>query len=355
MSPKFCNKYRSESHRFPGWNYAGNGMYFLTLVTQDHDFILGHIANGEMYLSDFGEIVHTEWLKSFDIREELILDEYQIMPNHLHAIVVLRKRGNWMTEETVQQQKGRTETCDHELHLDPGQHVDTHGPRMVGAGSAYIQKQNGQTDSKDMHDYEEPQNQDVNTQSDIDLQDSQQQDVNTHSDIDLQDPQQQHVYTHGRAYLQGSNQRSNLYDSQGNPDKKESEEPEKRECPETHGPRMAGAGSANLQDPQRQHVDTHGRAYLQEYSKTENSFKRLPKSISSFVGGFKSGVNSKIDDYIDEMQLRIPKYNKNNHFFQSNYHDHVIRNKEEYLKIKNYIIQNPRNWDKDEFNNPNDD
>src|SRR5690606_16496231 len=42
---------------------------------------------------------------------------------------------------------------------------------------------------------------------------------------------------------------------------------------------------------------------------------RLPKSISSFMAGFKSAVNSKIDDYIDEYQLKIPKYNRNNHFF----------------------------------------
>ena len=49
-----------------------------------------------------------------------------------------------------------------------------------------------------------------------------------------------------------------------------------------------------------------------------NSPIRLPKSISSFIAGFKSSVNSKIDDYIDDNQLTIPKYNKNNHFFQPN-------------------------------------
>ena len=42
-----------------------------------------------MILSDFGSIVHDEWLKSFEIRQELYLDEYVIMPNYLHAIVVL--------------------------------------------------------------------------------------------------------------------------------------------------------------------------------------------------------------------------------------------------------------------------
>ena len=40
-----------------------------------------------MILSDFGEIVETEWYKSFKIRKELILHQFVIMPNHLHTIV----------------------------------------------------------------------------------------------------------------------------------------------------------------------------------------------------------------------------------------------------------------------------
>jgi hypothetical protein len=77
---------------------------------------------------------------------------------------------------------------------------------------------------------------------------------------------------------------------------------------------------------------------------------RLPKSISSFIAGFKSSVNSKIDDYIDIQQLKIPKYNRNNHFFQPNYHDHIIRNEMEYINISNYIINNPINWNHDILN-----
>jgi len=40
-----------------------------------------------------------------------------------------------------------------------------------------------------------------------------------------------------------------------------------------------------------------------------NNFFRKPKSISSFIAGFKSVINSKIDDYIDEHNLDIPKFN----------------------------------------------
>ena len=69
------------------------------------------------------------------------------------------------------------------------------------------------------------------------------------------------------------------------------------------------------------------------------------------MAGFKSAINSKIDDYIDENQLNIPKYNRKNHFFQSNYYDRIIRNHAAHLRIKNYIINNPINWEKDKFIN----
>ena len=41
--------------------------------------------------------------------------------------------------------------------------------------------------------------------------------------------------------------------------------------------------------------------------------------------------------------------------WQANYHDHVIRNDEEYKRIKNYILNNPANWEADKFKNPNSD
>jgi len=76
---------------------------------------------------------------------------------------------------------------------------------------------------------------------------------------------------------------------------------------------------------------------------------RQPKSISSFMAGFKAAVNSKIDDFIDDNNLDIPKYNRNNRFFQRNYHDRVIRNPTEYRRIKYYIRNNPKNWKGDDL------
>ncbi len=96
-----------------------------------------------------------------------------------------------------------------------------------------------------------------------------------------------------------------------------------------------------------------GRAHQQSQKPQppeKSPFTRKPKSISSFIAGFKSAVNSKFDDYIDDHQLDMPKFNRHNHFFQPNYYDRVIRNEREYMRIKNYIIDNPANWDDDNFN-----
>ena len=90
---KFKNKYRIKSHRMPKWDYSANGSYFITLVTQNRACNLGQINHVEMIFSGFGKIVHDEWLESFKIRDELFLDEYIIMPNHLHAIVILDING----------------------------------------------------------------------------------------------------------------------------------------------------------------------------------------------------------------------------------------------------------------------
>jgi putative transposase len=69
------------------------------------------------------------------------------------------------------------------------------------------------------------------------------------------------------------------------------------------------------------------------------------------MSGFKSSVNSKIDDYIDKHQLNTPKYNRYNHFFQNNYNDTVIRKNDDYERIKQYIINNPKKWNEDLLKN----
>ena len=91
MTELFKNKYRIPSNRLRGWNYANNGHYFITIVTAGRNTLFGNIKDGEMVLNDLGLIVYEEFFRSFEIRNELFLGEFVLMPNHLHTIVILDK------------------------------------------------------------------------------------------------------------------------------------------------------------------------------------------------------------------------------------------------------------------------
>jgi len=89
MSEKFKNKYRVASARLSGYDYSQNGAYFITIVTQQFEHFFGKIVDGEMVLNEMGEIVWNEWFLSEKIRDHIFLDEFVIMPNHVHGIVII--------------------------------------------------------------------------------------------------------------------------------------------------------------------------------------------------------------------------------------------------------------------------
>ena len=76
-----------SSPRLSGFDYSTQGAYFITINCKNRIHHLGKIVNEKMILSPIGEIVKNEWLKGPELREYIHLDEYQIMPDHFHAIV----------------------------------------------------------------------------------------------------------------------------------------------------------------------------------------------------------------------------------------------------------------------------
>ena len=103
------SKYNPEIHhrksiRLKNHDYSQPGAYFVTICTYNHKCIFGYISKGEMKLNDFGKIVETEWLKTAQIRANVELDEYIIMPNHLHGIIIIvdNCRGTTHRAPTIQ-------------------------------------------------------------------------------------------------------------------------------------------------------------------------------------------------------------------------------------------------------------
>ncbi len=92
MTELFKNKYRSGSTRKPDWDYTNPGKYFVTICTKNRFCWFGHVKEGQMELSEIGKIIFEEWQKTPDIRPNVRLDEFVIMPNHLHGIVIITRK-----------------------------------------------------------------------------------------------------------------------------------------------------------------------------------------------------------------------------------------------------------------------
>lgn len=80
---------RRKSIRLHGYDYAQPGAYFVTLCTRQRACLFGDVRDGGMRLNAIGEIVADEWVKTAEIRDEIDLDEWVVMPNHFHAILVI--------------------------------------------------------------------------------------------------------------------------------------------------------------------------------------------------------------------------------------------------------------------------
>lgn len=90
MNNKYPNR---KSIRLQSWNYAWPGYYFITICTKNMEHIFGEVQDGIMKLNSFGEIAQQEWIKTSEIRDNVILDEFVIMPNHMHGIIQIIDHG----------------------------------------------------------------------------------------------------------------------------------------------------------------------------------------------------------------------------------------------------------------------
>ena len=89
MSPKFQNKYRIDSTRLEGWNYAAKGSYFITICTDDRVHYFGEIENEKMIYSPIGSIAYVLCDEIRNHQKNIRLGEFVIMPNHVHGILIL--------------------------------------------------------------------------------------------------------------------------------------------------------------------------------------------------------------------------------------------------------------------------
>ncbi|NDP22611.1 MAG: hypothetical protein GZ091_16240 [Paludibacter sp.] len=84
-----------RSIRLKGYDYSQNGLYFVTICCHDRICRFGDVGAGlapaQMVLNEFGQIAYNEWANLPKRFTNFELDVFQIMPNHIHGIIVLNK------------------------------------------------------------------------------------------------------------------------------------------------------------------------------------------------------------------------------------------------------------------------
>ena len=86
--------YDSEAHhrssaRLKTFDYRSNAAYFITVCANVRTNVFGEIVDGEMRLNGAGKMIQQKWLEMPASFPVLILDEFMVMPDHMHMIVGL--------------------------------------------------------------------------------------------------------------------------------------------------------------------------------------------------------------------------------------------------------------------------
>ena len=76
-----------KKNRLKEYDYSQLGYYFVTICTESREQIFGTIENNDMILNNVGNMIDQWWQKMFEKYDDISIDKYIIMPNHIHGII----------------------------------------------------------------------------------------------------------------------------------------------------------------------------------------------------------------------------------------------------------------------------
>jgi putative transposase len=97
----FRGKYRTKSARLDYWDYSSDGWYFVTICTRNRNEFFGEIRNGIMGLNEIGCTAMEFWKDIPNHFGNVFLDEWIVMPNHIHGIIVINNQTNQRRDEAL--------------------------------------------------------------------------------------------------------------------------------------------------------------------------------------------------------------------------------------------------------------
>lgn len=86
---KFRDKYRIPPARAQWWDYGNDGAYLITICTKNRECCFGNVVDAKMQLSHIGLLADVFWHEIKNHAKNVRLDAFQVMPNHIHGVLIL--------------------------------------------------------------------------------------------------------------------------------------------------------------------------------------------------------------------------------------------------------------------------
>jgi putative transposase len=103
-------KHNRKSIRLKGYDYSQPGGYFVTICTQNKEMLFGDVIDGNVVLNESGKYTQKCWCVIPRHFPDVCLDEFIIMPNHIHGIIFIVENDQNVgiqNFESLHQQKNR--------------------------------------------------------------------------------------------------------------------------------------------------------------------------------------------------------------------------------------------------------
>jgi REP element-mobilizing transposase RayT len=305
MGDRFKQKYRIPSARLQGYDYGQNGAYFITICTKNRFHFFGEIivsdqethTNAYLQATPIGEIANEYWKKIPAHFSFVILDEFQIMPNHVHGIIIIDKNRlqNIAGSETQNIAGSETQNI-----------ADSETQNIAGSETQNI----AGSETQNIADSETQNIADSESQN---VADSETQNIAGSETQNVADSETQNV---------ADSETQNIADS------------ETQNIADSETQNIAGSEMQNIAGSETQNIASLQGGY-------KNKFGPQSGNLSSVIRGYKAAVKS------------FATSNNIEFGWQPRFHDRIIRDEDEMNRIRKYIVENPDNWFRD-YNNKED-
>lgn len=123
--------HQRRSIRLVNADYSVPGWFFVTICTAKHENIFGEVVGGQMVLNEYGMMAKKCWVDIPQHYQNVIIDEFIIMPNHVHGVIKIFKN-NILSQNNTSQIVG-VQNIEPLRH--PSQQINLHKYQHTISGS----------------------------------------------------------------------------------------------------------------------------------------------------------------------------------------------------------------------------